>query len=530
MTTLADYKTLIQALQDSARYPHPAENIHVLETHISTVLLAGDFAYKIKKPLDLGFLNFQKLADREFYCREEIRLNQRLAPQLYLQVVSIGGSFSQPVLGKQPALEYAVKMHRFPLACQFDHLLAAGQLTGQHIDELAAVLAAFHAGLPVAPTAAGYGTLAEILAPAEQNFIQLKDLLPETDLGQLMLLQASEQRCFAECRARFEARRLAGFVREGHGDLHLSNIVLLAGLPVAFDSLEFDPHLRWIDVMNDIAFLLMDLHFHQRGDLAFRFLNAYLQISGDFAGLSVLKFYLAYRALVMAKVSAIPGAKATVSAARSACRGYLHLAADYFATPKPTLIITHGLPGCGKTTVSQALLEQTQAIRLRSDVERKRLFGLAANADSQGDIYNAAATERTYAHLLQLAEQVLGFGFPVIVDAAFLNHQQRRQFHALAEKMQLPFFIVSIQAELSVLQQRVRQRHVDGMDASEADENVVNKLHAVQEPLQAEEFDYVVEILNDHASVEQLVNQPAWGKLIKGIKLGGKTRYFKQGN
>ncbi len=525
MITPVPDDTLIHALLDEASYPHPVYDIQLLETHISWVILAGEFAYKIKKPLDLGFLNFKELSAREYYCLEEIRLNQRLAPQLYLQVVSIGGSLQHPVFGMQPAVEYAVKMHRFPQANQLDNLQAEGKLTGIHLDQLASILTAFHAGLPVAPLDSGYGTVTAISQPAEQNFIQLAEILSKTELDRLGALQVANQRLFRHCLTRFEQRRAAGFVRECHGDLHLSNIVLLQGMPVAFDCLEFDPHLRWIDVMNDIAFLLMDLHYHGCVDLAYRFLNAYLQISGDFSGLGVLKFYLAYRALVMSKVSAIPGAKATSAVAMSASRGYLQLAEDYLAEPRPVLIITHGLPGCGKTTVSQALLEQIQAIRLRSDVERKRIFGLEANADSKGGIYDASATERTYARLLQLAEQVLNFGFPVIVDAAFLKYQQRRQFYALAERLQLPFIILSIQADPCVLRERVRQRREQGADASEADQSVVDKLLAVQEPIQADELDCVVEITNDYASAEQLVNQPVWHGLLERIRLGSKSMF-----
>ncbi len=509
MTDFASSQQLIAALCNPACFPHAAKSVRVLETHISWVLLAGRFAYKVKKPVDLGFLDFTDLADRRFYCEEEIRLNRRLAPHLYLDVVAIGGSVISPTIGAQPAIEYAVRMRRFASANMMDRLLAQGQVTPQHIDSLAATVARFHAGLPAAAANSGFGSVQAIEAPMRQNFAQLAQWLCPVDAVLLPALQAASEREFEACRTVFEQRRQAGFVRECHGDLHLGNIVLLRGKPTPFDGIEFDAGLRWSDVMNEVAFLVMDLLHRCRADLAYRFLNAYLEITGDYAGVAVLRFYLAYRATVRAKISAI-------SEAFEACRSYLQLAGECLSAPSPSLIITHGLPGCGKTTVSQLALEKLPAIRIRSDVERKRLFGLAAHESSReripGGIYGAEATRQTYDHLLQLSRVLIGHGFTVIVDAAFLQQAERAQFQALTAELKVPFAILSVSADLHVLRQRIRQRMQHGKDASEADIAVLEKLHAVSEPLQPGERESVAELVNDGEAGEMAAS-PAWQRL-----------------
>ncbi|MGZ4960885.1 MAG: AAA family ATPase, partial [Methylomonas sp.] len=281
------------------------------------------------------------------------------------------------------------------------------------------------------------------------------------------------------------------------GDLHLGNIVLLKNVPVPFDGIEFDPNLRWIDVINEIAFLIMDLQGRDCTGLAFRFLNGYLEINGDYRGLGVLRFYLSYRAMVRAKVTAIRASQAGGGSLMDECRRYLTLARDSLPRGKPALIITHGLPGCGKTTVSQAVLEKQKAIRIRSDVERKRLYGLASHDSSGGAIYDPQTTRRTYARLLQLARELLENGFPVIVDAAFLKHEERRQFQALAGDMGVPFVILSVQTETSLLRHRIQQRQKLGNDASEADLSVFEKLQTLCEPLRPEEMNFGVEFVNN---------------------------------
>jgi aminoglycoside phosphotransferase family enzyme/predicted kinase len=506
MNDLPAQQQLIAALLDPQRQLLGARSVRLIETHISWVLIAGSFAYKIKKAVNLGFLDFTSLAKRRFYCEEELRLNRRLAPQLYLEAVPIGGSAESPILGQEPAIEYAVKMRRFAPNNLMDKLLAKGKVTAQHIDQLAAALAAFHHSLPRALPDPPYGSPASIRAAAVQNFEQMQPLLADlADLAQLATIKRLTEDEYAAHEKDFAARRTQGFVRECHGDLHLGNIALIRGQPVPFDGIEFSTDLRWEDVMSEAAFPVMDLLQHRQPQLAHRLLNDWLEVSGDYEGLPILRFYIAYRAMVRAKIAAIRAAQPGISkAARgkhlAACRSYMLLAeqtlrAHSTTRGHPALIITHGLPGSGKTTFAQAALEKYGAIRIRSDVERKRLFGLGPLEESRTgeNIYSLEATQRTYARLLALVRIALAAGYPVIVDAAFLKQSERQQFHALANEMGAPYAIASLHAPDATLQARVAKRHEEAKDASEADVAVLKMLQTVQELLAAEEQSYSAE-------------------------------------
>ncbi|MHB0926196.1 MAG: bifunctional aminoglycoside phosphotransferase/ATP-binding protein [Gallionellaceae bacterium] len=501
-------RQLVHALSAHGCFPGRSRlprRCKVEETHISWVLLAGCDAYKIKKSLDLGFLDFSTLEARHFYCTEELRLNRRLAPDLYLDVVAIGGSPEQPVLGGEPAIEYAVHMRRFPRSAMMDSLLADGQITTAHIDKLAATIARFHAALPPAAANSPFGSAAAIQGAVLENFAQLAPSLEASaDLAMLEQVRKASAREFTACEPLFRQRKADGCVRECHGDLHLGNIVLLDDTPVPFDGIEFSATLRWIDVTSEIAFTVMDLMQRGQPQLAWRFLNTYLEGSGDYAGISVLRFYLAYRAMVRAKVAAIRANQEDAAQAQqelAACRSYLALAHDCLTRRRPALIITHGLPGCGKSTFAQIALERLGAIRVRSDVERKRLFGLDALADSRSQtgtgIYGEEATRRTYTRLHELARGLLAAGFPVIVDAAFLRHAERENFRALAREMGAPFIIASLRTDEAVLAERLAQRSSRRDDASEADASVLRTLQAAQEPLQEEELAAAVTFTNN---------------------------------
>lgn len=494
---LSEQQRLIAALRDPAVFPHAAKHVRIIETHISWIVLAGRYAYKIKKALDLGFLDTRTLASRQHDCNEELRLNRRLSPKLYLAVVPIGGSTTRPQIGAEPAIEYAVRMRRFASVKTLDQLAKRGKIEAPHMDVLAATLAHFHRALP--PLNDDYA--ASLEQTVRQNFTQLNALLHDTDaVASLHALQCTSTQIFNGLRQHLVQRQQQGWVRECHGDLHLGNIALIGTTPTPFDAIDFNPALRRIDVLDEVAFLFMDLLHHQLSAQAYRFLNAYLEISGDYTGLEVLRFYTAYRATVRAKVNAIRAQQATLTPAQqahamTACHAYLATARSCLAGQSPALLITHGLPGSGKSSFAQLVVQDIGTIRLRSDVERKRLFGLTALENSHAgghDIYSAAATHATYARLLDAARNLLRAGFTVIVDAAFLRHDERVNFQRMAQEMRVPFIIVSLCADDATLRDRILQRQKQGNDASEADLAVLEKLRGVQEELSAQEQSYAL--------------------------------------
>ncbi|MCL4798813.1 MAG: AAA family ATPase [Burkholderiales bacterium] len=493
----SDPARLIAALADPARYPHPVERVERLETHISWVLLAGEYAYKIKKPVDLGFLDFTTLEARRRFCEEELRLNRRTAPGLYLEVVPITGDAADPALGGDaPAIEYAVKMRRFDQAGLLDRVAKRGELTPALVDRIARAMAAFHGEVAVAAPDSPFGRPDGVAAPALANFEHVARLVGESpDRAQLARLREWTEREGERLAPAFAERKAGGFVRECHGDLHLGNIALVDGAPTPFDCIEFNADLRWIDVMNEVAFLVMDLLDHRLDPAAHRCLNAYLEATGDYGGLGVLRYYLVYRAMVRAKVACIRGHQPGVSDAvrgesEREYRGYLHLAERLSRLGGAALVLMHGLSGSGKTTVAQALLERIGAVRIRSDVERKRLHGLAAEARTgsavAGGIYSADATRRTYARLGEAAAAAVRARWPAIVDATFLRRPERDEFRALARELGARFAILACAAPEPVLRERIAAR--GGGDASEADLAVLARQLEVQEPLAADEL------------------------------------------
>ncbi len=491
-----DTSPLIRSLLDIRVWDHDVHDLCVVETHISWVILTGPYAYKIKKPVNLGFLDFSTLEKRHFYCQEELRLNRRLAPRLYVDVIAITGEATRPVInGTGPVLEYAVKMVQFPQEAQLDRLLARGGLGAHHIDELAQRVAAFHGEIAVAAPESPYGEPRQIQQLVLENFDRVLCELQDPDaLERLRTLRHWAQQEYQRCRNILAARKQHGFVRECHGDMHLRNIALLDDGLVIFDGIEFSDRLRWIDVISEVAFLVMDLDDRQQPQLAGRFLNAYLEQTGDYAGVEVMRYYLLYRAMVRAMVDAIrvhqPGMNETEKRRVLEEYGsYVSLAERYTHISHPILIITHGLSGSGKTTMAQTLLEHYPAIRVRSDIERKRLHGLTATMRTGSDVdrglYTPEATARTYERLAELARVVVGAGYTVIVDAAFLKQEQRMMFRVLAEELRVPFVILDCRAPVDTLRARVSSREREARDASEATLTVLEHQLASDEPLNA---------------------------------------------
>ena len=516
-----------QRLRQLQRSPevfgHPTGTVEWIETHISWLLLAGDFVYKFKKPLKLDFLDFSTPALRRAACEEELRINRRTAPALYLGLVALSGPAGclqlQSAEAAPAGAEPAVRMRRFAQEALLSHLLEQQRLLPSHIDALAQQVAQFHASAAVATPEQGWGTAQAVVAPVQDCLAALQPLVAQAvpDMGpalrQLAQWCASQGTALAPV---FLQRLQSGRVRECHGDLHLANLVLIDGQPQLFDAIEFNPALRWIDCVADIAFLAMDLEARGRTDLAWRLLNAWLEHTGDYAGLQVLQYYRVYRALVRARVAGLrlaqvegEGVGDKRAASLREVRRYLALALRFTEPRTVELWLAHGFSGAGKSTQSQALIAERGVVRVRADGERKRLFGLAPQASSaavRGGIYTAEASQRTHEALAQAARCALDAGYTVLVDATFLNPAMRQRFMALATQAQVPCRILSFEAPLAVLRERVRSRQLAGGDASEASVQVLESQWAAAQPLSPAE-----EALTVHVDTTRPVD---WSALL----------------
>ncbi len=476
----------VQALLSPDCYPHPVDGVRLIETHISWVFLAGDYAYKLKKPVDLGFLDFTALADREHYCHEELRLNRRLAPDLYLDVVALRRENQHLQFGNDgEVVEFAVRMRRFEQDRQLDRRLEAGLLGADDIDRIAELIGRFHMSAPTAEPGSSWGSPDTVVAPVRENFSHLGPAMDCGRRGAIVerLRDWSEAR-FQELRGPMLRRREQGRIRECHGDLHLRNMALLDDRMVAFDGIEFDPALRWIDVVSDCAFLIMDLESRDRRDLAWRFLNRWLEITGDYAALELLPWYLVYRHMVRAKVDAIRLGQAGLDASETArlrqrIDSHLSLALRATEARAAPLLLTSGVSGSGKSWLAERLSVQMPAIWIRSDVERKRLFGMAPDErpdpDRVREIYSSETTRRVYDIMADLACAPLSAGYAVILDATFLEREQRDRAISLHRDRGSPALIVACGADRDTLMRRVSRRATSGSDPSDAGPSIVER-------------------------------------------------------
>ncbi|MFT3802087.1 MAG: AAA family ATPase [Burkholderiaceae bacterium] len=483
-----------------------------IDTHISTILLSGDEAWKLKRPVRLPFVDFGSVEARRRCCEAELGLNRRLAPTLYLDVLAVRGPEASPSIeglparspdtapadaragraeqaaGGAPVIEYLVRMRRFPPGALFSERVAAGTLTVDDVTRLAHRLAEFDRSAAVQHDP----TIADAVAREAAKVIgQLRALAADrgTDAqrgaiaGLAAWLDVHGQRLAPV----FRTRLRTGRVRDVHGDLHLANAVVLDDEVTAFDCLEFDDGLRRIDVIGDAAFLAMDLHAHGCPALAHRLVDAWCEAADDHAAMAVLPFHQVYRACVRALVAWLAPAPSIDDVDR-----YLRTAERLSDSDRrPTLTITHGPSGSGKSRAAARLVELDGGLRLRSDVERKRLAGLSPLADSRAaglDLYTREWTNRTYARLESLADATLTAGAPVVVDAAFLRRPERQRFAALARWHGVPFRIVDCRADPATLRARVIRRASLGGDPSEADTSVIDRQLVSADPLDAHEL------------------------------------------
>jgi len=458
----------LQSLLSPQAYPHPVKDVRLVETHISWLLLTGELVYKIKRPVHFPFVDLRSAEHRRFLCHEEVRLNRRFAPTLYLGVSQItADNNGVQIDGSGPVLESSVRMRQFDPGEQLDHLLERRALQPTELFEFGRELARIHATLPAADASHHWGQPQAVRAMFLRNLDECAGVLGNNVPP---ALRASLDETARRAAVWMAHRRSRHHVRECHGDLHCSNIVKLEGRLCAFDGLEFDPALRWIDVADEIAFLLADLAPYNDPLLQQAFLSGYLLESGDYDAARYLFLYQVHRLLVRAKIVSLSGEGPPASA--------FVVAAQRMLGPKrPVLILMSGLSGSGKSWLARQLAPTLRAIQLRSDIERKRLTGSniharAASAPGTG-LYSAEATERLQVSLLADADSLLSGGMTTIVDATFLRWNHRRAFLNLAARLGVPVRIVRCDAALDVLRARIDGRATRGNDPSDADSSVL---------------------------------------------------------
>ena len=499
----------IEALCHPDVFNHPVDSIQVQETHISWVLLTGPLAYKLRKPLKLGFLDFTTLDQRLHDCREELRLNRRLVDHLYLGLSAVlgtaqglrmvpmderGGAFSEMTSEGTTVLEVAVRMRQFRQSALLPATLARGALGVDEIHALAETLARFHCRAPRASADDPFGTPQVVLRPVIANFTLLLQQAPSSLHGRLKRLQTWTQAEFQKRSPLLWQRKASGRIRECHGDLHLGNMLWEGEKIEVFDCLEFNPALRWIDVISEMAFLVMDLDQKGYASLGNRLLNRWLEWCGDYGALALWRWYVSYRALVRAKVAVLSGDHSDDGLAAR----YVAVAEDCMERRQPCLMMCHGVSGSGKSHFSAALAAELRGIRIRSDVERKRWFGrwgIPSAPVRQGNPYSATVSAELFDHHLpDLAEQLLLEQFTVIVDATFLWEKHRQPMANLAERLGVPWLILNFQTPADLVRRRIVERMARRDDPSDADLAVLEQQDREREPLTATEMEHSLAI------------------------------------
>ena len=473
-------RKLRESLLEAAAYPEPTTRVSLIETHVSFIFVTDQYVYKVKKPVDFGFLDFSTLDKRRFYCHEELRLNRRLCPEIYLGVVELrqtpqGASFAAT---EGTVIDYAVKMKRLPEERMLGRQLELGQVGPEQLAQIARVIADFHAKAARGAQIDAFGSAHAIRENWRESFAQTEPFRGETiGAADFALLQEWVERFLAGHRDLLQARVEGGFIRECDGDLHLGNICLAERVCI-FDCIEFNERFRYIDTAADIAFLLMDLEYAGRADLCPPFLAAYREAGGDPGSPALLRFYQGYRAFVRGKVKSfrlrepeLPPAQ--LAEARNGAARYFRLARGYALRERlaPSLIVTCGLMGSGKSALAAELGLQLGLTPLRSDLVRKRLFG---NPPRQGDaagyrqgIYRACCSEATYRELSRQAEAALAGGQSALVDATFRRQSDRAAFGALARRLGVPFHVLQTRCPEALIRERLEKRRLDPNEVSD---------------------------------------------------------------
>jgi aminoglycoside phosphotransferase family enzyme/predicted kinase len=471
--TAADTKlpALVQGLLKPKAYPETTGRIELLQTQMSFILLTDNYVYKVKKPVNLGYLDYTTLEKRRFFCQREVELNQRLCPEVYLGVVPIAREGSNIIVeGKGEAVEYAVKMRRLPQQAMMDRLLAGNRVTPEMITKVAQKLAAFHQKAETNATISAFGEIKAIRKNTDENFTQTEKYIGSTiSQEKYQRLKAYTDSFIKKNAALFQKRIAEGRIRDCHGDLHAAHVCFTDGICI-YDCIEFNDRFRYADVASEVAFLAMDLDHYGRADLARRLVNAYIDKSQDKGLVKLLNFYKCYRAYVRGKVEgfklddpyiAPAEKKQTLEVASS----YFDLA-DAYIRSKPMLFITVGLVGTGKTFLAQALAKRWGLVVISSDVTRKRLAIIPITEhrfeEFDSGIYSPEFSKKTYGKMFTEARDILKEGGSVILDASFIRAEERLKAKKLAEESGAEFFIVECRLDEKTIKQRLARRLEDG--------------------------------------------------------------------
>jgi uncharacterized protein len=474
MLNQAQLPALIQQMLTPEFYPHPVTvPMQLIQTHASYVLLTGDYAYKLKKPVNFGFLDYSTLAKRQHCCAEEIRLNQRGAKELYLEVLAISKEGDQYQLGTGGEIvDYAVKMIQFSQANLLSNMFESGTISAADVESIGLVVARFHREAQTNEYISSFGLVEKIRQSIDDNYRQTEKYIGRIQTQQQFIeTKAYTDQFLVEKSQLFLDRLAGGFIRECHGDLHLRNICRWQDQTLLFDCIEFNESFRFVDTMYDVAFVVMDLEARGRQDLANRFLNTYTEATGDWAGLQVLPLYLSRQAYVRAKVTSFlvddPGiSSAEQNLAKQTAGDYYRQAWNYTRPQPGRLIMLSGLSGSGKSTLGKLIAESCNGIQLRSDAIRKHLAGVPLWSKGDPSIYNADMTAQTYQQLLTLGSKLAAQGFTVILDAKYDRQSRRETVVNWSRDCGISLKIIHCTAPLAVLRDRLTHRTGDVADAT----------------------------------------------------------------
>jgi len=490
----------LKSLLKPDAYPEPTNKVELIQTHVSWIFLTDRYAYKIKKPVDFGFLNFSTIDRRRFYCNEEVKYNSRLCPGIYEKVVELretpsGAGF----LGDGQVIDYAVKMKRLPAEGMLDRLIANKSISAADLGKVARVIADFHRSALTSPSIAEYGHLDRIMFNWQENFEQVHPFKDTTLPDSERELIQSWVSLFAEKNRELFTRRLAeGFIRECDGDIHLENICLVDGMVYIFDCIEFNERFRCCDTAADVAFLLMDLDFHGRHDLSEEVIATYLGASGDHGMLAVIDFYKVYRAFVRGKVESLRLNDTGIdqqerNLAKTRAIRYFRLARGYIERRElqPTLFITCGLMGSGKSTLASQLSFELGIAAFNSDTIRKQMSGITPEtpvpAEYGEGVYGRQVSEQVYDELMRLADTDLAAGRSVIIDASFISRQDRRRGADLAMRHAARFVILHVFCNEPECRRRLLERTATGRTISDGRAELLNSQRQAFEPPREDE-------------------------------------------